>query len=201
MVAADTPRRTGLSVRQRTDFAIYWHQARTKPRFASATGRYCSHAMDCLQGSAEGSLVPAHNERNRNSDAIQATCTRVNVDCRRLHLCVGRVGYRCNRPHDPGLVRQYSRRARAVQAGSSYWRLRGRASLRPASAPHRSAGYHQPPKPGAVPRLWSRRIDAANRAFKPRRQTRHCRNQDRGRCRGWSIRQRNRRSCHNGKGP
>src|ERR1700682_6085686 len=44
----------------------------------------------------DGSLVPAHNERNRNPNAIQTTCTRADVDCRRLNLWVGRVGYRCD---------------------------------------------------------------------------------------------------------
>ena len=85
---------------------------------ASAAARHARSAPSiACRARREGSLAPAHNQRNRNSHAIRTTRTRAYVDCRRLHLCVGRVRRRCDRSRDPRLVRQYSRRPCVVQAG------------------------------------------------------------------------------------
>jgi hypothetical protein len=103
------------------------------------------------------------NERNQNSAAFRTTGTRAAVDCWNFHLCVGGFGYRCNRPLDPGVLRKYSKRGRTAQTWSGAGRIREWARRQPA-APHRSTGSDQPPKPGAVPRMRRRRIDAENRA-------------------------------------
>jgi hypothetical protein len=178
--------RAGRSVRYRTDTTA------SRDHYRSASSPRPRWPVDRLPGHAQASPMTDLDERNRNSAPFRTTGTRAAVDCRNLHLCVGGLGYPCDRPLDPRVLRRHSKRGRAAQAWSTAERIRQRTRDQSAT-PRGSTGYDHPPKPGALSRVRRRRIDAEDRASRRRRRAIHCQRQDREKRYRPRIRQCNRR--------
>ena len=85
------------------------------------------------------------------------------------------LGNHCDRPFDPGLIRQHSNGECAVQGSNSAGPVRGRDCRGGAIAPCGGARYSKTQQPGVVPWMRRHRIDATDGTAREHASARCCR--------------------------